>query len=75
MPDIVKKSNLYPVWMASKGNKYVVAQDQQFAIDNFILHYGYAPTVVINGLYATKQREITGIKNVNNTGGRGVGEG
>lgn len=70
MPALIKTTRLFPVWMASKGNKYVVAQQQQHAIDSFIFHYGYAPDVVINGLFAEKPTD-----DKDNAGGGGVGKG
>lgn len=73
MPAILtRKAKLYPVWMASRGNKFVVAQAQEDAIDAFKVHYGEPPSIVINGLYAAKL-EAKDVWNNDRRGG--VGEG
>ncbi len=62
-------ANFYPVWLAIHDDKVVCAQEQEHAVQCFIGHYGYAPSVVINGLYATKEKKSDG----NNASGRGLG--
>lgn len=51
---ITEPSTHHPVWIAIRGDKFVVAQDQDHAARCFIQHYSMVPEVVINGLYFTK---------------------
>lgn len=68
MAALVKQTRLFPVWFAVKGQKIICAQQQQHAIDSFIFHYGEAPVVVLNGLYAEKATDDN-----DNRGGLGKG--
>lgn len=47
-------SQSYPIWIAIRGDKFVVAQDQEHAAQSMIKYYGLTPEVVINGLYFTR---------------------
>lgn len=54
MKILTEPSQSYPIWIAIRGDKFVVAQDQEHAAQSFTKYYGNFPEVVINGLYFTR---------------------